>query len=92
MNSSLKLSGVRKIVALLAAALGTSCFADTITLRLDSETGRTIGTLKVKTTDGLDNWETQSCKITGAKGVHDLYLKFFGTGAPLVNVDWWKFE
>jgi arabinoxylan arabinofuranohydrolase len=64
----------------------------TITLRLDSETGTPIGTLKVKATGALDRWETQSCRITRASGVHDLYLKFFGPGTPVVNLDWWKFE
>jgi len=64
----------------------------TITARIDSETGFAIGTLKVKSTGALDKWETQNCKISGAKGVHDLYLKFFGNGAPLMNVDWWRFE
>jgi len=66
--------------------------ATTMTLRLDSEVGTAIGTLKVKSTDALDKWDTQFCKITGARGVHDLYLKFFGNGTPLMNVDWWKFE
>lgn len=75
------------IASVAAAAEGT-----TITLRLDAEVGKAIGTLKVKSTGSLDKWETQSCKITGARGVHDLYLKFFGNGAPLMNVDWWKFE
>jgi len=64
----------------------------TVTMRLDSEVGFAIGTLKVKSTGALDKWETQSCKITSARGVHDLYLKFFGNGTPLMNVDWWKFE
>ena len=64
----------------------------TIVLRLDSETGIPIGILKVKSTGALDQWEIQSCKITGARGVHDLYLKFFGSGTPLQNLDWWKFE
>jgi hypothetical protein len=64
----------------------------TITLRLDSETGTAIGTLKVKPTGALDKWETRSCNIRGARGVHDLYLKFFGNGTPVMNVDWWKFE
>jgi hypothetical protein len=40
----------------------------------------------------LDKRETQSCNIRGAWGVHDLYLTFFGKGAPSMNVDWWKFE
>ena len=64
----------------------------TLTLRLDSETGTAIGALKVKSTGALDKWETQSCRITGARGVHDLYLKFFGSGKPVMNLDWWKFE
>jgi len=51
-----------------------------------------IGTLKVKPTGGLDRWETQSCSLRNATGVHDLYLKFFGPGTPLMSVDWWKFE
>ena len=65
---------------------------NTLVLRLDSETGIPIGTLKVKPTGALDQWETQSCNLTGARGVHDLYLKCFGTGTPLLNIDWWKFQ
>jgi hypothetical protein len=63
-----------------------------IELRLDGETGPVIGTLKVKSTGGADKWETQSCEVSGAKGVHDLMLKFTGGHAPLFNFDWWKFE
>jgi beta-xylosidase len=74
------------------ASVATVTDGTTITLRLDSETGNAIGTLKVKSTGALDKWDAQSCKITGAKGVHDLYLKFFGNGTPLMNFDWWKFE
>lgn len=64
----------------------------TITMQFDSEAGKTIGTLKVKSTGVTNKWETQSCKISGARGVHDLYLTFFGKETPLLNVDWWKFE
>jgi arabinoxylan arabinofuranohydrolase len=74
------------------ANLATETDGASIALRLDSETGESIGTLKVKSTGALDNWETQSCKIKGARGRHDLYLKFFGKGAPVMNIDWWKFE
>ena len=80
--------GAGKFSAYLAAPVeGAS-----ITLRLDSEVGTAIGTIKVKGTGGSDKWETQTCNLTGAKGVHDVYLKFFGSGTPLINVDWWKFE
>ncbi len=64
--------------------------ASRLTLRLDSETGTTIGILKVRPTGALDKWETQSCKITGARGVHDLYLKFFGTNSPVMSLDSWE--
>jgi arabinoxylan arabinofuranohydrolase len=80
--------GATNFLANVAATTAGS----TIALRLDSETGVTIGTLKVNSTGDLDKWETQSCKITGVRGVHDLYLKFFGSGTPVMNVDWWKFE
>jgi arabinoxylan arabinofuranohydrolase len=74
------------------ASVATVTDGTTITMRLDSEVGTATGTLKVKSTGDLDKWETQSCNIRGARGVHDLYLKFFGNGTPVMNVDWWKFE
>jgi hypothetical protein len=81
-------NGAASFLASVAGVTGGA----TIALRLDNETGTQIGTLKVKSTGALDKWETQSCRITGARGVHDLFLKFFGSGTPLVNLDWWKFE
>ena len=74
------------------ASVATVTDGATITLRLDSEIGNAIGTLKVKSTGALDKWDTQSCKITHAKGVHDLYLRFFDNGTPAMSFDWWKFE
>jgi hypothetical protein len=63
-----------------------------VELRIDNENGPTIGTLKVKSTGGADKWETQSCDVSGATGVHDLVLKFTGGNEPQFNFDWWKFE
>ena len=80
--------GATNFVASVAAAANGSSIA----LRLDSETGTTIGILKVNSTGGLDKWESQSCRIMGARGVHDLYLKFFGESSPVMKVDWWIFE
>jgi beta-xylosidase len=74
------------------ARVATATEGASIALRLGSETGAPIGILNVKSTGSLDKWETQSCKITGAKGVHDLYLVFFGNDTPLMNIDWWRFE
>jgi hypothetical protein len=48
--------GAAKFFASVAGATKGSA----IELRLDSETGPLIGTLKVKPTGALDKWETQS--------------------------------
>jgi beta-xylosidase len=74
------------------ASVATANEGTTVTLRLDSEVGFAIGTLKVKSTGAFEKWESQSCRISGARGKHDLYLKFFGSGTPVMNLDWWKFE
>jgi beta-xylosidase len=91
----IKLKGVDfgdKGAARFFANLAAAAEGATLMVRLDSETGVAIGTLKIKSTGALDKYEIQSCGITGTKGVHDLYLKFFSAGTPLMNFDWWKFE
>ena len=30
--------------------------------------------------------------VSRAKGVHDLYLKFTGDTAPVLNFDWWRLK
>jgi len=80
--------GASKFLARVATVTDGSA----IELRLDGPSGEVIGTLKVKPTGSLDKWKTQSCRVKGAKGVHDLYLKFTGNSSPLLNFDWWKFN
>jgi hypothetical protein len=80
--------GAAKFMASVAGATAGGA----IELRLDSETGPLIGTLKVQATGALDRWQTQSCFVKKPKGVHDLYLKFTGGEGSLFNVDYWKFE
>ena len=80
--------GASKFLASVAGATNGAA----IELRLDGLSGEMIGTLKVKPTGALDKWKTQSCRVKGAKGVHDLYLKFTGNSSLLMNFDWWKFE
>lgn len=63
-----------------------------IELRLDSITGTLIGTCAVESTSGWQTWTTKSCKVSGATGVHDLYLKFTGGSSSLFNFNWWKFN
>jgi hypothetical protein len=80
--------GTAKFLASVAATAEGAA----IELRIDSLTADPIGTLKVKPTGTLDKCEMQSTAVTGVKGIHDLYLKFTGSGTPLMNVDTWKFE
>jgi len=78
----------------------TTCFArvasatsgGTIEFHLDSLTGTLAGSCTVTNTGGWQTWTTVSCGVTGASGVHDLYLKFVGGAGNLFNVNWWQFQ
>lgn len=63
-----------------------------IELRLDSLAGTLIGTCAVAPTGGWQLWTTVSGNVSGASGVHDLYLKFTGAAGNLFNVNWWTFR
>jgi arabinoxylan arabinofuranohydrolase len=63
-----------------------------IELRLDSPTGKLVGTCAVSGTGGWQTWTDKSCTVSGAEGIHDLYLKFTGGSGYLLNVNWWKFN
>ena len=60
--------------------------AGSIELRLDSPTGQLIGTLKATPTGTWSTYTQQATPLTGATGIHDLYLVFVG-GRGVANVD-----
>jgi arabinoxylan arabinofuranohydrolase len=62
-----------------------------IELHLDSPDGTLVGTCAVPGTGGAQAWSIATCPVSGATGLHDLYLKFSGDGSPLFNVDYWQF-
>jgi len=68
-----------------AAASGAS-----IELHLDSQTGTLVGTCAVPATGGAQTFMTTTCAVSGATGVHDLFLKFTGGGGELFDFNWWK--
>jgi len=73
--------------AITAAAKGSA----TVTLRLDSQQGPVVGTVSIKDTGSTDSYRAFSAKVSGATGVHDLYLCFdHATGD--VHLDWWQFK
>lgn len=80
-------SGAKSFDARVAASTTSG---GKIELRLDSPTGTLVGTCIVSGTGGA--WATKSCTVSGATGVHDLYLKFTGSGSSLFKFNWWKFN
>jgi hypothetical protein len=73
--------------AITAAATGQCA----LTLRLDSCEGPVIGTLDIRSTGGTEIYTPFTTKVSGAKGVHDLYLCFSHPSGD-VRLDWWKFD
>ncbi|MBP2629613.1 MAG: xynD2 [Firmicutes bacterium] len=74
------------------ASVASATNGGNIELRLDSPTGTLIGTCAIQGTGNWQSWVTKSCNVSGATGVHDLYLKFTGGSGYLFNLNWWKFN
>jgi arabinoxylan arabinofuranohydrolase len=62
-----------------------------IEIRLGSQTGTLAGTCVVPGTGGAQSWATKTCSVSGATGVHDVFLKFTGGSGLLFNFNWWRF-
>ena len=80
--------GAKQFSIIAAAAAQAGC---TVTLRLDSPKGETIGTATIKSTGSADKYKPFNTKVTGAAGVHDLYL-CFSKAQGAVRLDWWQFK
>ncbi|MDP4181206.1 MAG: family 43 glycosylhydrolase [Bacillota bacterium] len=74
------------------ARVASATSGGNIELRLDSPTGTLVGTCAVTGTGGWQTWVNKSCNVSGATGIHDLYLKFTGGSGNLFNFNWWKFN
>lgn len=61
-------------------------------LRLDSPSGFLMGAVAVPNTGGWQSWRTVTTPVTNVSGVRDLYLRFTGSGAPLLHMNWWQFQ
>lgn len=58
-----------------------------IQVRLGSLTGPLVAELTVRSTGAFDNYVVQSAPVSGARGIHDVYLTFAGEGA-VGELDW----
>ena len=75
------------------ASCSTLLYGGTIEVRLDAPDGTIAGTVEVTNTQF--KYKEFSCKLKGAKGVHDLYLVFKGNAwqkRNLFNFDWWQIK
>ena len=64
----------------------------TLEFHLGSVGGPLIGTATLPVTGGWQSWETVSAGVTGASGVHDLFIVFQGSSAGISNVNWFQFN
>ncbi|HLP76568.1 MAG TPA: carbohydrate-binding protein, partial [Candidatus Paceibacterota bacterium] len=73
------------------ARVASATSGGNIELRLDSTNGTLVGTCVVPGTGGWQTWTTASCAVSGATGIHTVFLRFTGGSGYLFNVNWWKF-
>ena len=74
------------------ARVASDASGGSIELHLDSLTGTLIGTCAVAGTGGAQTWATKSCSINSTTGLHDLFLRFTGSGTGnLFKFNWWRF-
>jgi glucosylceramidase len=90
-------SGVTSVTARLACQQNPGNCGGTLEFRLDNITGTLVASVPIPSTGGFQSWQTtQPVAVSGASGVHDLYVVFKGpaTGATtaLGNVNWFKFN
>lgn len=63
-----------------------------IDMRIDSETGDSIGTVSVTSTGNFWTYQSFTAAINSSvSGVHNLYLVFSGGSDSLMNIDWFEF-
>ncbi|MGA9543673.1 MAG: carbohydrate-binding protein [Candidatus Sulfotelmatobacter sp.] len=74
---------------------GGNC-GGTLEFRLDSNTGTLVASVTVPSTGGWETWQTTSpANVSGASGVHDLYVVFnapAGGTTGLGNINWFQFN
>ena len=67
----------------------------TASFYLDSSVGTPIATANLPVTGGWQTWQNVTAvPVSGASGVHTLYVIFAGGGstASIANVNWFQFQ
>lgn len=74
------------------ARVASSNSGGNIEIRLNSITGPLVGICPVTSTGGWQTWVDATCNVSGASGVHNLYIKFTGGSGYLFNLNWFTFN
>lgn len=81
--------GAKEFTACTAAL----CKGAQIEIHLDNAAGLIVGVLDVPVTGSIDKYQTASCKLNNATGVHDLVFRFVGAAQKdLFRWDWWQMK
>jgi len=91
-------AGVSTVTARLACLGGSgggNC-GGTLEFHLDSSTGTLVASVTVPSTGGWETWQTTpATSVSGASGVHDLYVLFSAPASgttSLGNINWFQFN
>jgi arabinoxylan arabinofuranohydrolase len=57
-----------------------------------NDPGTVIGTCQIEATGGDQDWSDVECAVQAVPGVHDLCLRFGGSGNAVMNLDYYSFE
>lgn len=79
-------------VSTFQARVGSLAYGGTIEVRLDAPHGRLLGTCSVPRTGGWQKWQTVTCPLENATGIHALYLVFRGQTGRLFDLESFSFK
>ncbi len=77
----------------ISMEISASCASSggTVEIWLDSiDTGTKIAECSIENTGGWNNFQSFTSDVDSVSGMHDIYLKFLGTG-NLFRINWFKF-
>jgi len=59
---------------------------------IDHSWGQPVSNIQVPGKGNLKTWDTLTGAIKNVKGVHAVWLRFYGDGEDLCRVDWFRFD
>lgn len=80
------LSGVKNI----DFRIGSNGARAQLEIRIDDPNGSVIGRMDIKSSNGWQTWNTQTCSVNETNGTHDIYFIFRGGDGYLYNINWWR--